>query len=56
MQQKRLGYCPTVSQYNGELYCDTAGLRGLNGYGFVLQYHNCIVTEAASGLGKCIAT
>ena len=21
-----LGYCPTMSQYNGKLYCDTAGL------------------------------
>ena len=21
-----LGYCPTVSQYNGKLYCDTTGL------------------------------
>ena len=20
-----LGYCPTVSQYSGELYCETAG-------------------------------
>ena len=22
-----LGYCPTVSQYNGKLYCDTTSLR-----------------------------
>ena len=26
-----LGYCPTVSQYSGELYCDTA-VRGCGGF------------------------
>ena len=26
-----LGYCPTVSQYNEKLYCDTAGLKGVQG-------------------------
>ena len=55
MVQKWLGYCPTVSQYNRKLYCDTAGLKGLSGCEFVLQYNNCIVTGAAGGLGKCIA-
>ena len=50
-----LGYCPTVSQYNEKLYFDTAGLRGLNGCGFMLQYKNCIVTGATGRLGKCIA-
>ena len=26
VQQNLLCYCPTVSQYNGKLYCDTVGL------------------------------
>ena len=25
--KERVGYCPTVSQYNGKLYCDTVGFR-----------------------------
>ena len=32
-----LGYCPTVSQYNGKLYCDTAGFRGFEWLVVVLQ-------------------
>ena len=55
MVQKWLNYCPTVSQYNRKLYCDTAGLKGLSSCEFVLQYNNCIVIGAAGGLGKCIA-
>ena len=54
MVENWLGYCPTVSQYNGKLYCDTAGLRGLNGCGFVLQYNNCIVTRAVVRLGSVL--
>ena len=49
-----LGYCQTVSQYNGKLYCDIASLRGLNGCGLVLQYNNCIVTRAAVRLGSVL--
>ena len=49
-----LGYCPTVSQYNGKLYYDTTGLRGLNGCGLVLQYNNCIVTRGAVRLGSVL--
>ena len=54
MVQNWLGYCLTVSQYNGKLYCDTASLRGLNGCGFVLQYNNCITTRAAVRLGSVL--
>ena len=40
-----LGYCPTVSQYNEKLYCDTAGFGGLLGLVVsVSQYNHCIMT------------
>ena len=39
-----LGYCPTVSQYNGKLYCDTAGFRRFEWLVVVLQYGNCTAT------------
>ena len=40
-----LGYCPTVSQYNGKLYCDITGFGGLLGQVVsVSQYNHCIVT------------
>ena len=36
--EKGLGYCPTVSQYNGKLYCDTAGFRRFEWLVGVLQW------------------
>ena len=30
-----LGYCPTVSQYSEELYCDTAGLESAVGSNYI---------------------
>ena len=44
MQQDWLGYCPTVSQYNGKLYCDTASLGVQWAVVSVSQYNHCIVT------------
>ena len=44
MQQDWLGYCPTVSQYNGKLYCDTASLGVQWVVVSVSQYNHCIVT------------
>ena len=47
-----LGYCPTVSQYNGELYRDTAA-RGVQlGLGEGHDTVECIVTGAEVWLGK----
>ena len=43
-----LGYCPTVSQYNGKLYCDTAGFGSAVG-SVVLQYGG---QEGWFGLGE----
>ena len=39
-----LGYCPTVSQYNGKLYCDTAGFGSAKWLASVSQYNHCIMT------------
>ena len=51
-----VGLLPNCVTIQWKLYCDTAGLRGLNGCGFLLQYNNYIVTRAAGGLGEdCIA-
>ena len=65
-----LGYCPTVSQYNGKLYCDTVGfgsavgsvvLRygGLEGWlawgKAVSRYKFCIVTEGLDWLGERVS-
>ena len=36
--ENELGYCPTVSQYNGKLYCDTTGFRRFEWLVVVLQY------------------
>ena len=54
MVQNWLGYSSTVSQYNGKVYCDTVGLRGLNGCGFMLQYNNFIVTRDVVRLGSVL--
>ena len=53
-----LGYCPTVSQYSEELYCDIAGLGGVVGLVCIVigglaerqvvsRYKHCIVTVDA---------
>ena len=34
-----LGYCPTVSQYNGKFYCDTEGL------GSVVWLEDCVTIQ-----------
>ena len=60
-----LGYCPTVSQYSGELYCDTTdfgsavGSKSIAAWGSLGEvYFNireCIVTEIESWLeAKCV--
>ena len=48
-----LGYCPTVSQYNGELYRDTAAGRAV-GWGEGHDTVGCIVTGAEVWLGKLL--
>ena len=50
-----LGYCPTVSQYNGKLYYDTAAFGGLLGLVVsVSQYNHCIVTVVQFWLGESV--
>ena len=54
-----LGYCPTVSQYNGKLYCDIADCLGVQkGCWVCHNTKNCIVTQPLEcALGwYCIAT
>ena len=56
-----LGYCPTVSQYNGKLYCDIAGFGSAVGSKCIAAWgslgevycnrRDCIVTERESWLG-----
>ena len=41
--RKGLGYCPTVSQYNEKLYCDTTGFGSAKCLESVSQYNHCIV-------------
>ena len=42
--RKGLGYYPFVSQYNGKLYCDTAGFGSAKCLESVSQYNHYIVT------------
>ena len=54
MVQNWLGYCLTVSQYNGELYRDTAAGRAL-GWGEGHDTVGCIVTGAEVRLGGAMS-
>ena len=44
-----LGCCPTVSQYNGKLHCDTVGFRRFEWLVVVSQYTKCIMIGEALG-------
>ena len=51
-EQKRLGYCQIVSQYNGTLYCDTVGFGRLVGYEIILQDNEFVLQLRAVGCWK----
>ena len=53
-----LGYYPTVSQYIRKLYCDTAGLKGVQGLAVGGEGHDtvgCIVTGVQVWLGGVVS-